>query len=141
MTVAIDNLTPGATGAIFAQGGQMGGIGFYLNQGRPQFILNDLRGNSVSVTAPAPLAQGKADLHLEVARSTPGADVKAEFDVTIRDGERILAHQAVRFALSPYFGLSEVFGIGGDAGSPVLRGYEAGAPFPGRISDVQFDFK
>lgn len=141
MTVAIDNLTPGATGAIFAQGGQMGGIGFYLNQGRPQFILNDLRGNSVSVTAPAPLAQGKADLHLEVARSTPGADGKAEFDVTIRDGDRILAHQAVRFALPPYFGLSEVFGIGGDAGSPVLRGYEAGAPFPGRISDVHFDFK
>jgi hypothetical protein len=54
----------------------------------------------------------------------------------------MLAHETVRFALPPYFRLSEVFCIGsGDAGSPVLRGYEAGAPFPGRNSDVQFEFK
>jgi hypothetical protein len=57
-------------------------------------------------------------------------------------GGSTLAHETVRFALPPYFRLSEAFCIGsGDAGSPVLRGYEAGAPFPGRNSDVQFEFK
>ena len=141
MSATIDDLASGATGAIFAQGGQMGGIGLYLNQGRLQFVLNDLRGNSASVTADAPLERAKALLQLDVVRSLPGADGKADFEVTIRDGARILAHETVRFALPPYFGLSEVFGIGNDAGSPVLKGYQAGAPFPGRISDVSFDFR
>lgn len=140
MKAAIDGLAPSATGAVFAQGGQMGGIGLYLNQGRPQFILNDLKGNSVSVTAEVPL-EAKADLQLEVVRGAPGADGKSDFDVTIRDGARPLVHQVVRFALPPYFGLSEVFGVGTDAGSPVLRGYEAGSPFPGKVGTVLFDFR
>lgn len=140
MSAQLADLAQGATGAVFAQGGQMGGIGLYLNQGRPQFILNDLKGNSVSVTAESPL-KTKAALQLEVVRGAPGADGKSDFDVTIRDGGHTLVHQVVRFALPPYFGLSEVFGIGTDAGSPVLSGYQAGTPFPGNISDVLFDFK
>lgn len=140
MNATLTDIAPSATGAVFAQGGQMGGIGLYLNKGRPQFILNDLKGGSVSVTADMPL-EGKIDLHLDVLRGASGVDGKSDFTVTIRDGERMLAHQVVRFALPPYFGLSEVFGVGSDAGSPVLRDYAAGSPFPGRISEVRFDFR
>ncbi|MDE2404726.1 MAG: arylsulfatase [Sphingomonadales bacterium] len=139
MTARLDLPTGDVTGPIFAQGGQMGGIGLYLDKGHPRLIMNDLGGGSVSVTSAEALAAGVTGLALSVERK-PGADGSTDFSVTIRAGERVLAQQAVRFALPAYFGLSEVFGVGDDAGSPVLAGYHAGKPFPSTISDVTFAF-
>ncbi|MBU6269238.1 MAG: hypothetical protein KGN34_16945, partial [Sphingomonadales bacterium] len=127
------------TGPVFAQGGQMGGIGLYLDGGRPRFILNDLKGGSVAVVADAALPAGRSALALDVRRGAPGADGASDYAVTIRNGDAILAQQTVHFALPAYFGLSEVFGVGEDAGSPVLKGYPAGVPLPGRISGAVFD--
>ena len=140
MQARLQDLPAHATGPVFALGGQMGGMGLYLNQGRPQFVMNDLRGRSVTLSADQPLASADARLSMELTRGRPGADGATDFAVTIRDGDRILARQTLHFALPPYFGLSETFGIGNDAGSPVLSGYRAGAPFPGKIDGVTFEF-
>ena len=132
-----DNRT---TGPVFALGGQLGGIGLYLQDGRPRFILNDLKGSSVAVAASDGLSAGPVELQLAVERGRAGADGSADYHVTIRSGERMLADQSVHFALPAYFGISEVFGVGDDAGSPVLAGYPAGRPFPGMIGGITFDF-
>ena len=45
-----------------------------------------------------------------------------------------------RDALPAYFAIPETFDLAADWGSPVLAGYRAGTPFPGKLSDVTFDF-
>jgi len=142
MTARLDLPTAGMTGPLFAYGGQMGGIGFYLRQGRPTLILNGLKGETASVTADQPLAAGASRIELGLARTAApdGASTgTSDFAVVIRSDGREIARQTVRFALPGYFGLSEVFGVGNDDGSPVLAGYSAGTPFAGGISDVEFD--
>lgn len=139
-SATLSDLADGGTGAVFAQGGQMGGIALYLDRGRPRFILNDLKGGSATVASDSKL-QGNVELQLDVQRSPAGTDGKTAFDVTISADRRILVRQTLRFVLPAYFGLSEVFGIGSDTGSPVLSGYDAGSPFPGRIGQVRFDFR
>jgi len=140
MTAEVDLPSSSITGPLFAMGGQMGGIGFYLVDGKPTYVMNGLKGETVAVAAPQALGAGKTPIALTVARGMPGSDGVTEFDVTIRAAGKELTRQTVRFALPGYFGLSEVFGVGADDGSPVLAGYHPGVPFAGRISDVEFSF-
>jgi hypothetical protein len=125
---------------LFAYGGQLGGMGFYLKDGKPTFILNALNGDSVSVTAPETLAAGSTQIRLEVAKGTVAPDGKADYHVTMSAAGRLLTQGTLHFAIPVFFGISEVFGVGSDAGSAVLANYSAGTPLPGRISDVVFDF-
>jgi arylsulfatase len=137
MTARLDLPAGEVTGPLFSYGGQMGGIGFYLKQGKPTLILNSLKGDTASVETAVPLKPGVSRIALDLRR-TPGADGVSEFAVTIRSDGNEMARQTLRFALPGYFGLSEVFGVGADDGSPVMAGYHPGTPFPGSISDVEF---
>lgn len=62
------------------------------------------------------------------------------YQVIVRSDDKVLADKTVQFALPWYFGLSETFGVGIDNGSTVLAGARADAPFPGKLTDVQFAF-
>jgi len=140
MTAKLDLTAAGATAPIFSMGGRLGGIAFYVRDGRPTLVMNDLGGGSTSVAAVDALEAGTAALTLDVLRGQPAADGKAPFDVAIRSGDRLLAQQHLSFALPAYFGIPETFDLASDWGSPVLPGYRAGTPFPGKLSDVRFDF-
>lgn len=140
MTAELDLAEAGATAPIFSMGGRMGGIAFYLKDGKPLFVMNDLRGRSIFVAAAEALAPGVQKVALDVVRGQPDAAGVTPFAVTIRSGSKVLAQQELSFALPAYFGIPETFDLASDWGSPVLAGYRAGTSFPGRLLDVTFDF-
>ena len=140
LTARLDLPQAGVTGPIFVQGGQLGGIGLYLDAGRPVFILNTLKGEAKSVAAREALGPGTRQIQLEVLRGAAGADGASDYRVTIRADKQVLAEGSLHFALAPYFGIPDTFDVGFDEGSPVLAGFPSGAALPARLSDIQFDF-
>jgi len=140
MSATLDLPAGNETGPVFAYGGQLAGIGFYLQEGKPALILHSLRGDTAVISAKKALGQGEHRIGLQLDKREVFEDRSAEYHVTIRSGKTVLAEETLRFAIAQYFGIPETFGVGEDEGNPVLAGYDAGTPFPGRISDVVFDF-
>jgi arylsulfatase len=140
MTATLGLADGSTTGPIFAYGGQLAGIGMYLDDGRPALILNSLSGETATVMASGALPAGEHVITLDFDKGEVGKDRSAAYSVTIKAGEKVLAQRTLSFKLAQYFGIPETFGVGNDEGSPVLKGYAAGTPFPGTISDVTFDF-
>ena len=140
MTAQLELPSGDETGPIFAYGGQLSGIGMYLKDGKPALILNSMRGDTATVAASEPLGSGAHAIKLQLGKGKAAKDGSAEYHVTISSDEKVLADQTLDFKLAQYFGIPETFGVGEDEGSAVLEGYAAGTPFPGRISDVLFDF-
>lgn len=140
MTARLDLTDIGATAPIFSMGGTLSGIALYLRQGTPVLIMTDHAGKRVEVAAAQALQAGAQTLKLDVQRGQAGAGGAIPFDIAISADGRELARQSVSFALPFYFGIPETFDIASDYGSPVLDGYRAGTPFPGRLTDITFDF-
>jgi arylsulfatase len=140
MTAQLDLDKPGATAPIFSMGGALGGIAFYLKDGKPVVVMNDLGGRTRMVAADSALEGGAQQIGLDVVRGQADTSGAIPFDVTIRANGKVIGQQKIDFALPFYFGIPETFDLAADWGSPVLAGYRAGTPFPGRLSDVLFDF-
>ena len=141
MTAKLDLPEAGITAPVFASGGRMGGIALYLNKGRPELLMNALdSSSSMSVLADAALPAGASALELVLKKGARGEDGRIAYQVIVRSDDKVLADKTVQFALPWYFGLSETFGVGIDNGSTVLAGARADAPFPGKLTDVQFAF-
>lgn len=126
----------GVTGPLFAAGGHLGGMGFYLRDGRPVVVLTSLAGETAQFEAPEPLPAGEVAIGLEFTNPRGSND----HEVTISAGGRVLAKGALAFAIPKSFGISEVFGVGIDNGSPVLANSAPDRTIPGGITDVVFDF-
>jgi Sulfatase len=140
MTANLDLPTSDITGPVFAYGGQLGGMGFYLKDGKPMFIMNALSGQSVLVAAPEGLDAGATKIQLVVEKGAVAQDGTAEYHIIIKSTSHTFAEATVHFAIPAFFGIGEVFGVGTDDGSAVLANYSAGTPLPARISSVLFDF-
>lgn len=139
-TAKLDLSRDDVTGPLFAHGGQLGGIGFYLKEGRPLVLVNALNGKSASVAARESLGAGVTQVKLDFRKGDKSPDETSAYRITISANDRILAEETVQWSIPSFFGISEVFGVGTDEGSPVLAGYAAGTPLSGSISDVVFDF-
>jgi arylsulfatase len=139
MTAKLDLPTGAVTGPVFAYGGQLGGLGLYLKDGKPVFLLISLAGDTTSIASREALAPGTTTLELDVQRGPGAPQAPAAYAVTIK-AAGVLAQQTVRFAMPASFGISETFGVGIDNGSAVMPGQPADVPFAGRIGDVVFDF-
>ncbi|MCE7796727.1 arylsulfatase [Sphingobium sufflavum] len=140
MSAKLNLADAGVTAPIFSMGGRMGGIAFYLKDGIPMLVMNDLGGRSVPVAARQALTTGPQRIAIDVVRGTADAAGAVPFNVTIRSGSKIIAQEKVDFTLPAYFGIPETFDIATDWGSPVLAGYRAGTAFPGTLTDILFDF-
>lgn len=136
----IDLAQAGATAPVFAQGGRLGGIALYLDGGKPAFIVNGLDGQSARVTASEALPAGVTEIGLDVAKGAPDGEGKSDYRIAIRAGGRVIGEGTLHIAIASFFGIPDTFGVGSDEGSPVLAGYAAGTPFPGRITGANFDF-
>lgn len=140
MTATVDLAQAGATSPVFAYGGQLGGIGLYLRQGKPVFLMIDLKGRTVEVASGETLSAGAGTLELEVDHASVQPGEATDYTVTIRAGGRTLAHQTVRYAMPLTFGIAETFGVGIDDGSTIVPGARSGQPFAGSLTDVVFQF-
>ncbi len=126
----------GVTGPVFVSGGQLGGAGLYLVEGKPTVILNSLDGESRQLAAAQALQQGDVLLELSFS-NTPGS---ADHLIEISANGELLAKGHLDYAMPVTFGLSETFAVGVDHGSPLLPGSAPGITFPGMIHHLLFDF-
>jgi arylsulfatase len=136
--------TGNETGPIYAMGGSLGGMGLYLKEGRPTFIIRGLMGEEVKVTG-APMAQGDNELEMQLdlgGGSQAQIEPMAKRDITVTissNGQELLA-ETVSFAMPATMSSSETFDIGRDDGKALTQDYAAQTPFPGTIRNVEFDF-
>lgn len=141
MTAQVDPGSANATGPIFAIGGAMGGMGLYLKDGTPAFVMRDLAGGSTVIAADRALPAGATDLVLTVDRPAPTPLSPEAVTVTISAGGEVLARKELTVALPGGYGVGETFDIEIDWGSAVSPAYAPGHAFPGTIGKVEFDFR
>lgn len=123
------------SGAIFAHGGRMGGVGLYLDRGRPVFVVRSMAGEPRLFAADEGLAPGSNQIELRLAPADlPGG----RRNVVLMSGGRMLLSRSGVFDIPP--GPGETFEVGRDDGTAVGEGYAPGAAFPGEIRDVSFTF-
>lgn len=136
MSADLQLATGRESGPIFAAGGQMGGMALYLREGLPVFAINTLEGETTEVASREMLPSGSSNIALSLTgrRSPQGAAVR------ISAGGRTLAEGRIPPDVMKAFAIHELFGIGSDSGSAVLRGMPHDGTFPGGISNVEFDF-
>jgi hypothetical protein len=140
MTANLKLSTGKETGPIYAVGGAHGGMALYLKDGVPTFVLRDLAGDAVSLSADKPLQKGENTLELNMPRK-PGMVMSVQdVVVTIKANGHTLAEKSLRSELPILYDISEPFDVGVDSGSAVSKDYPQNAPFPGVISNVVFDF-
>ncbi len=140
MTATVTPASTSQTSPVFALGGQPGGMGFYLRQGKPVFVMTDIKGRSTEVAASEALQAGTSTLELDVTHPVAAPGVETDYTVSIRAGGRALAKRSVRFAMPMTFGIAETFGVGIDHGSTMLPGARSGQPFAGSLTNVVFQF-
>ncbi len=133
------------TGPIFAMGGSLGGVGLYLKEGRPVFILRGLMGEEFRAEGTERLARGDNKLALSVMyeggmqmKVSPLAEKSIR--ITVSSNGRELLSDVLRFGMPGTFSSSETFDMGQDDGKALTDDYPAETPFPGEIRNLVFDF-
>ena len=122
-------------------GGSTGGMGLYLDQGVPTFMLRDFAGKPTVVKANAPLAQGESQLTLTIERPAIRPMTLEPITVTLSANGKTLVQQQIQAAIPLSYGISEPFDIGVDRGSSLSPAYTAEEPFPGTIGTVEFSLR
>jgi arylsulfatase len=131
---------PGATeGAILSLGGQDGGYGLYVRDGRPVFVGNFLNRSLTRVTSETPLAPGPVTLRAEFAYDGGGRGKGGTLSLHVNDrkvGEgRMEQTQAISL------GLGGTLDVGEDTGSAVDESYTPPFRFGGTIRRVTVELK
>lgn len=144
MTADVNLPTGKETGPVYAMGGSLGGMGLYLKEGKPTFIIRGLMGEEVKVTGKA---LSKGDNQLEMRLDLGGGSqqhiepmAKRTISVTLSSNGDELLNDSVEFAMPATMSSSETFDIGRDDGKALTEDYAAETPFPGTIRNVVFDF-
>jgi arylsulfatase len=131
-TAELDLAMAGATGPIFVIGGRFGGVGFYLDAGRPVFVIRSLQGEVAELRADEALASGRQTLTLTVERRPQSA----QSTVSISAGGRTLASRDVDVAIPMV--VPETFDIGRDDGTAIASVYEQRPVLAGDVRRLTF---
>lgn len=125
---------------VFAFGGQLGGIALYLDRGKPVFIVNSLNGDTTTFAAKKSIGSQPLKLTLRLQKVSAAKEKPTRYGISIAANERTVAEGEIKASIPSYFGLSETFGVGVDAGSPVHAAFSGSAPQSGHISNILLDF-
>jgi arylsulfatase len=140
LSANLDLPTGKETGPIYVIGGAHGGMALYLKDGVPNFVLRNLAGDDVRVTADKPLNKGANALEFTFARKPAMLMTTQDVPVTIKANGQTIASKTVTADLPLIYDISEPFDVGVDSGSAVSADYPQNAPFPGTLRNVVFDF-
>lgn len=135
MRATVTPAGPAATGPIWVQGGINGGMGFYLDQGRPAFASRTMAGTLTVLAAAEPLPPGTSQVELSLAPADP-ANPRGDRLLTVRANGRVLLSHRGPLRMES----GETFDIASDDGSALVSAYPAGARFPGDVRDMTFTF-
>jgi arylsulfatase len=134
------------TGPIFAMGGSLGGMGLYLKEGKPVFILRGLSGEELRAESTERLTRGDNKLALSVMYEG-GMQMKVRplveksIRITVSSNGREFLSEVLKFGMPGTFSSSETFDMGRDDGKALTDDYPAESPFPGTLRNLVFDFK
>lgn len=136
-TAAVDLDLPhgNVTGPVFAFGGSLGGMSFFLKDGQPRFALRGLDGTFAEIRATEPLPRGHSKLSLRLERAEKGRGKT----ITISVGDRVIVRSEVEFDIASV--VPETFDIGRDDGTAVSPDYAANTPLPGELRNLSFKFQ
>jgi arylsulfatase len=140
MNAALDLPTGRETGPVFALGGELGGMGLYLKNGVPTFVLRGLDGSASTVAASGPLKPGPAQVQVDFIQKTLPPLKPQDIKIVIRSNGAEVASKTVRAAMPRMYGVAQTFDIGTDTGSTLTKDYATSVPFPGTVGPVSFDF-
>jgi arylsulfatase A-like enzyme len=136
ITAEVEILQGGEEGVILAQGGRFAGWSLYMKDGKLSYVYNWFGRERYTITAPEPLAPGKATIRFEFAYDggdTPGAGGTGTIIV---NGQKVAEGRIGK--TTPFiFSADETADVGMDEATPVTEDYAEGDnEFTGKIEKV-----
>ncbi len=125
------------TSVILAQGGRFGGWSLYLDKGRPTYTYNFLDRQRFTITAPAALPVGKANVRMEFVYD--GGGLGKGGNVTLLVSGKKVAEGRIARTQPAVFSADEGVDVGVDEETPVSQAYQDGARFKGKIDKVTIE--
>ena len=141
ITAEVEIFQGGGEGVILAQGGRFAGWSLYMKDGKVSYVYNWFGRERYTITAPEPLAPGKATIRYEFAYDggdKPGAGGTGT--ITVK-GQKV-AEGRIGKTTAFIFSADETADVGMDEATPVTEDYAEGDnEFTGKIEKVTVDLK
>jgi arylsulfatase len=137
VTVHAD-LTPDASGVLYALGAFSGGVAVWVDQGRLHYEYNLFEIERTRFETTAPLPTGRTTIEVETAIAAP----RGAAEVVIRVNGREAAKGTVPRTAVLAFTANDAFDVGLDSYSPVSQAYFDRKPFrfSGKIDAVRIQY-
>ena len=141
ITAEVEIFQGGGEGVILAQGGRFAGWSLYMKDGKVSYVYNWFGRERYTITAPEPLAPGKATIRYEFAYDggdKPGAGGTGT--ITVK-GQKV-AEGRIGKTTAFIFSADETADVGMDEATPVTEDYAEGDnEFTGKIEKVTVELK
>lgn len=129
------DIKDGANGMIFTQGGNTGGWGFYMKDGKLVVAHNFIDVKSYIVRSDQPVPAGKRELKMTFTYEGGKEMGKSGTAALFVDGKPAGSGKIEQ--TTPFkYSLSENQDIGSDTGSAVVQDYTGAFPFQGQLDEV-----
>jgi len=135
ITAEVEIPQSGGEGVILAQGGRFAGWSLYMKDGRVSYVHNWVGKERYTITAPEPVAPGKATIRYEFAYEggKPGSGGTGTISV---NGQKV-AEGRIGSTTPFLFSADETADVGTDGATPVTEDYAEGDnEFTGKIEKV-----
>lgn len=118
-----------ADGILATIGGRFGGIGLYLENGKPNFVhaLSNQEQHKYKVASNQVIPSGRHTVKFEFAYAGGGIG-KGGTGTLFVDGKQV-AQGPIQATIRSRFSLDETFDVGEDTGTPVVESYAGKMPF------------
>jgi hypothetical protein len=132
ITASLESGSAPPTGAIVAEGGNMGGYALFAINGRPSFCYNYFGLNRYCVSSDEPLPPGgKTELRFEFSSTGPNSGR----GTLLIDGQKV-GEGSIDNTEPAFHSINETFDIGRDDGTAVVADYAGRDVFTGKIDHV-----
>ena len=143
VTAAVEVPTGGANGVLATQGGNFGGWGLFVNEGKPQFVyaFSNQPQHKFRIASDRPLTPGKHVVRFDLnydggGRGKGATGVLLVDDVKVGEGR-------IASTIPNRYSLDETFDVGEDTGTAVVDDYSAKMPFKftGTLDKLTIDLR
>jgi len=131
----------GGDGVIVTQGGNEGGYGLYLRQGKPTFVYNFLSLERTTIASAASLPAGKARVTVDFVYEGGPQELGKSARVTMSVNGTKVAEGRLTRTIPALISLVEGLDVGQDVGSAIDYTYRPPFAFTGRVDKVTFEIK
>lgn len=139
----VDVPAGGANGVLATQGGNFGGWGLIVLDGKPEFAyaFSNQPQHKYRIASSQPLAPGKHTVRLDF-RYDRGGPGKGGVGTLLVDGEQV-GQGRIERTIPTRYSLDETFDVGEDTGTAVVADYAAQMPFrfTGKLEKLTIELK